>query len=92
MDLTVRRSIPRTCEIVCTHQDRPWDHPFSDTVGGNWSFPEVKRPGLGVHFPPPSSSEVKERVELYLYLRSVPSWQVIMNVTFLPLLTIFQDR
>jgi hypothetical protein len=30
-------------------------------------FPGVKRPGRGVNHPPPSSAEVKERVELYLY-------------------------
>jgi hypothetical protein len=31
----------------------------------------VKRPGRGVDHPPPSSAKVKERVELYLYSRSV---------------------
>jgi hypothetical protein len=31
------------------------------------SFPGVKRPGRGVDHPPPSSAEIKERVELYLY-------------------------
>jgi hypothetical protein len=30
------------------------------------SFPGVKRPGRDVKHPPPSSAEVKERVELYL--------------------------
>jgi len=34
---------------------------------GTGSFPGVKRPGRGVDHPPPSSAEVKERVELYLY-------------------------
>ena len=29
--------------------------------------PGVKRPGRGFHHPPPSRTEVKERVELYLY-------------------------
>ena len=33
---------------------------------GTGSFPEVKRPGRD-DYPPPSSAEVKERVELYLY-------------------------
>jgi hypothetical protein len=33
----------------------------------------VKRPGRGVDHPPPSSTEVKERVELYLYSPSGPS-------------------
>jgi len=35
---------------------------------GTGSFPEVNRPALGVDYPPPSNSEVKGRVELYLYL------------------------
>jgi hypothetical protein len=33
--------------------------------------------GKGVNHPPPSSAEVKERVELYLYSPSGPSWWVI---------------
>jgi len=31
------------------------------------SFPEVKRPESGVDHPPPSSTEVKERVALLFY-------------------------
>jgi hypothetical protein len=34
---------------------------------GIWSFPGLKLPGRGVDHPHPSSTEVKERVELYLY-------------------------
>jgi hypothetical protein len=41
-------------------------HPASCTMG-TVSFPEVKRSWRGVDHPPPSSAEVKERVELYLY-------------------------
>jgi hypothetical protein len=37
----------------------------------------VKRPGRGIDHPPPSSAEVKERVELYLYSPSEPSWPVL---------------
>jgi len=44
---------------------------------GTGSFPGVKRPGRGVDHPPPSSTEVKERVELYLYSRFGPLWLVI---------------
>jgi len=33
---------------------------------GTESFPGVKQPGRGADHPPPSSAEVKERVELYL--------------------------
>jgi hypothetical protein len=40
--------------------------------------------GRGVDHPPPSSAEVKERVELYLYSPSGPSWLVLGRT--LPLL------
>ena len=52
------------------------DHPASDTMGTG-SFPEIKQPGRVVDHPPPSSPEVKERVELYLYSPSGPSWLVL---------------
>ena len=48
-----------------TVQAGPGAYPASYTVGTR-SFPEVKRPRRGVNHPPPSCSEVKERVELYL--------------------------
>jgi len=51
-------------------------HPASYTMGTE-SFPGVKRPGRGVDHPPQYSAEVKERVELYLYSPSGPSWAVI---------------
>ena len=44
---------------------------------GTVSFPRVKRPGRGLDHPPPSSAEVKERVELYIYSPSEPSWPVL---------------
>jgi len=44
---------------------------------GTRSFLGVKLPERGVDHPPPSSSEVKERVELYLFSTSGPSWPVI---------------
>jgi hypothetical protein len=37
----------------------------------------VKQPGRGVDHPLPPSTEVKERVELYLYSPSAPSWLVL---------------
>jgi hypothetical protein len=42
------------------------------------SFPSVKRPGLVTEHPLLSSSEVKERVELYLYFQFGPSRQVMV--------------
>jgi hypothetical protein len=44
-------------------------HPTSYTVG-TLSFPGIKRPGHGIDHPTPPSAEVKERVELYLYIPS----------------------
>jgi hypothetical protein len=44
---------------------------------GTSTFLGVKRQELGVNHPFPSHDEVKERMELHLYLPSVPSWPVI---------------
>jgi len=44
-------------------QNGPKNHPASYTMG-TVSFTEVKRPEPGVDHPPPSSAEVKERVNL----------------------------
>ena len=60
-------------------------HPSTEALGPTqppiqWvpdTFPGVKRPGRGVNQPPPSSAEVKERVELYLYSPSGPSCPVL---------------
>jgi hypothetical protein len=51
-------------------------HLASYTVGTR-SVPLVKRPGLGVNHPFPFNTEVKERVDLYLYTSSGPSWPVV---------------
>ena len=40
------------------------------------SFSGAKRSGRGVDHPPPSSAEVEERIELYIYSPSGPSWKV----------------
>jgi len=49
----------------------------------SWSFLGVKQPERGVAHPPPSSAEVKERVELYIYS---PLWDFVAcsreNFTF----------
>ena len=54
----------------------PGAHPSSHTMG-TVSFPGVKRLGRRVDHLPPSSAEIKERVELYLYSPSGPSWSVL---------------
>jgi hypothetical protein len=78
--------------------ESPWGadfpHTFTPAMGSTqpriqWVpglFPGVKRPGRGVNHPPPSSAEVKERVELYLYFSSGRSWPVLgrtLTFTFL---------
>jgi len=57
-------------------QTCPGAHPAPYTMSTG-SFTGVKRPGLGVDHPPTSSAEFKERVELYLYSPSGPSWHVL---------------
>ena len=52
-------------KIFRTRSDRPWGSPSPRTMGTG-SFPWVKRPGRGVEHPPPSRTEVKETVKLYL--------------------------
>jgi len=44
----------------------------------------VKWPGHGIDHPPLSSAKVKERVELYIYSPSRPSWPVIGLTLSLP--------
>ena len=51
-------------------------HPASYTMGTG-SFSGVKRPGRGVDYPLLFSTEVKERVGLYLYSTSGPLWPVL---------------
>ena len=57
-------------------QTYPGAHPAPYTMGTG-SVPGVKRPGRGVDHPTPSSVEVKERIELYLYSPYGPSWSVL---------------
>jgi hypothetical protein len=60
------------------HPSRPvlGAHPASYTMCTE-SFRGVSLSGRGVNNPPPSSAKLKERVELYIYSLSVPSWHVI---------------
>ena len=68
--------IPVGARFSVPVQTGPVAHPASCTMGTG-SFPGVKRPGRGVDHPPPSSTKVRERVELYLCSASGPSWPVL---------------
>jgi len=57
-------------------QKGPVAHPAYH-IKGTGSLPDVKQPGHGIDHPPPLSVEVKERVEVYLYSPSGPSWLVL---------------
>jgi hypothetical protein len=57
--------IPVEARFFRTRPDRPWGPP-SLLYNGYLVFPELKS-GRGFDNPPPSSAEIKERVELYLY-------------------------
>jgi hypothetical protein len=61
-------------------------HPASYTMSTG-TFPGVKRPVRGDDHPHPSSAEIKERVELYVYSPSGASWPVLGWT--LPLLYLF---
>jgi len=57
-------------------QTSPRAHLASSTMSTR-SWLAVRWPGHSVDHPPPPSAKTKERVELYLYSPSMPSWQVI---------------
>jgi len=57
-------------------QTGPWVHPASHAMGTG-SFPGLKRPGRRIDHPPPSTIEVKARVELYIPSKLGPLWPVL---------------
>ena len=76
--------IPVQPRFSASFQTDPGAHPASCTMGTG-SFPGANRPGRGVDQPPPSSAEVKVRVELYLYSPSGPTWLFLGWTLLLPL-------
>ena len=73
------------CVYFRTRPDRLWGPPSLPYNGYRVFLPGVKRLGRGVDHPPPSSAEVKERIELYLYSPAGPSWPVLEWTLPLPL-------
>jgi hypothetical protein len=58
--------IPVVVRFSAPVQTGPGAHPASYTMVTG-SFPGIKRPRRGVAYPPTSSAEVKQRVQLYVY-------------------------
>ena len=73
----VRGSNAGGSKLFRTCPDRPWGPPGCLYNRYRVSFPGVKWPGRGVDHPLPSTAEDKERVEIYFYSPSGPSWQVV---------------
>jgi hypothetical protein len=79
-----RDQIPVGARFSAPVQTGPGAYPDSCTMGTG-SFPGVKWLGCGIDHTPPSSAEVKERVEIYLYSPSGPSRTVLGCILpFLP--------
>jgi hypothetical protein len=68
--------IPVKARFPVPLQTGPGAHPAFYTMV-TVSFPGIKRPERGIDHPLPPSDEVKERIELYIYFTSGPSWPVI---------------
>jgi len=71
----IRGSNSGVGENFRTRPDGTWGPP-SLLYNGYWVFLRCKTAGASRWPPTPSSAEVKERVELYLYSTSGPSWPV----------------
>jgi hypothetical protein len=83
--------IPVGPRFSAPFQTRSGAHPASYTMGTR-SFLGVKRVGYGIVHPPPSSAKVKERVELYLYSTSGPSWPCLGCTLPVPMYIHLLDR
>ena len=71
-----RNRIPWEARFSAPVQTDPGAHPPSPTIGTR-SFLGVNWKSRSVNHPPTPSAEVKEKVVLYLYSPSGPSWPVL---------------
>ena len=73
------KKIPVGATFFAPVQTIPGAHPASYTMGTGSLSSGVRRPGRGANHLLPSSAEVKETVELYLYSPSGLSWTVFLK-------------
>jgi hypothetical protein len=76
MGWRVRGSNPGGGNTFRIRPDQHWAPPTT-------SFPGVKQPVHGIVHPPPSTAEVKERVQLYIYFPP-RAFKACSRVNFLP--------
>jgi hypothetical protein len=74
---TVRGTNPLGGEIFYICPDWPWGPPSLPYKWYRVSCPWIKLPGRGVNHTTPSSAEVKEREDLYIYCPSGYSWLIL---------------
>ena len=79
-DWSVRGTDAGVGEIFRARPHRTWVPSSLLYNGYRVSIPRIKRPELGVNHPPPTSAEVKERVELYRYSLYEPSSTVLEQI------------
>jgi len=72
-----RKANPGSRQIFRTRSDRPWCPATQPPIQWVPGLSGGKGTGRGADHPPQSSADVRERVKLYIYYPSVPSWQFI---------------
>jgi hypothetical protein len=72
---TINTKYPGGREVFHIRPDRLWSRP--SFLYNGYRVPGVKRPGRVVYHPAPSSAEVEEKVQLFLYTSCGPSWPVL---------------
>jgi hypothetical protein len=78
------RSESRRGNSFRTHLDQPTQLPIQWVPHLSRGGGGVKQPGHGIDHPPPTSTNVQQRVELCTYSPSAPSWPVLGWTLHLP--------